>query len=161
MSGTLEAVASAFAVVGVADVLVRTGRDLYSFLGDVLDAPEEIDRLREIIRATVILYHNSIRCRAELKPGGITNSTATATALLESATKALNRELQGLKIIAKRYNGVKTWRNFKYALGKEKTVKVIRNLENAKSLLASALSFACMYVHISLLSIGNVCFSLA
>jgi hypothetical protein len=37
MSG-FETAAGAFAVVGVIDVLVRTGRDLYSFFHDVADA---------------------------------------------------------------------------------------------------------------------------
>jgi hypothetical protein len=56
MSGAFEAAAGAFAVAGVADVLVRTSREICSFLGDVSDAPEEIMRLREVIRETVLIY---------------------------------------------------------------------------------------------------------
>ncbi|KAH7392063.1 hypothetical protein DE146DRAFT_766096 [Phaeosphaeria sp. MPI-PUGE-AT-0046c] len=50
MSGAFETAAGAFAVVGVVDVLVRTGRDLYSFLRDVTEAPEDIIRLGDVIR---------------------------------------------------------------------------------------------------------------
>jgi hypothetical protein len=41
--------------VGVVDVLVRTGRDLYSVLHDVADAPEDIERLCDCINDTVVI----------------------------------------------------------------------------------------------------------
>jgi hypothetical protein len=144
MSGAFEAATGAFAVVGVADVLVRTGRELYSFLGDVVDAPEEIGRLREVIRGTVLLYHNSKRCQHDLKTRGASASAGDATASLESATKALERELRELTKIVKKYNGIKTWRNFKFVLGKDRVNKAIQRLEHGKTLLANSLTLACM-----------------
>jgi hypothetical protein len=144
MSGAFEAAAGAFAVVGVADVLVRTGRELYSFLGDVADAPEEIGRLREVIQETLLLYQNSKSCQHRFATSRATAGAVAATASLESATKALNRELQALKIIAKKYKGVKTWRNFQFALGKTRLNKANQTLEQAKSLLTSSLTLACM-----------------
>ncbi|EAT77583.2 hypothetical protein SNOG_15040 [Parastagonospora nodorum SN15] len=150
MSGALEVAASAFAVVGVADVLVRTGREFYSFLGEVADAPEEIDRLREVIRTTVLLYHNSRRCQQDLKTRGASASAADVTSSLESATKALDRELRELSKTAKKYNGIKTWGNIKFVLGKDRVNKAIQRLEHAKTLMANALTLAC----IELLALG-------
>jgi len=146
MSGALEAAASAFAVVGVADVLVRTGREFYSFLSEVADAPEEINRLREVIRTTVLLYHNSRRCQQDLKTKGASASAADVTTSLESATKALDRELRELTKTARKYNGIKTWGNVKFVLGKDRVNKAIQRLEHAKALIANALTLACMYV---------------
>jgi hypothetical protein len=45
MSGCFEVAAGAFAVIGVADVAVRSGREVYEFLRDIADAPYEIERL--------------------------------------------------------------------------------------------------------------------
>jgi hypothetical protein len=146
MSGAFEAAAGAFAVVGVADVLVRAGRELYSFLGDVADAPKEIDRLREVIRETVLLYHNSRGCQQDLKTRGASTGAADVTASLESAAKALDREMRELTKIAKKYNGIKTWGNVKFVLGKDRLNKAVQRLEHAKNSLANALTLACMYV---------------
>jgi Tfp pilus assembly protein PilP len=56
MSGAFEVAPGAFAVVGVSDILIRTGRFLYGFLGNITDVPEEMIRLREIIKETTTLY---------------------------------------------------------------------------------------------------------
>lgn len=67
MSGALETAAGAFAVVGVADVLVRTGRELYRFLRDVKDAPNEIAQLQDLIKETLLLHDASAKCQEDLK----------------------------------------------------------------------------------------------
>jgi hypothetical protein len=57
MSGPLEVVAGAFAVVGFADVVVRAGAQCSRFLSSMADAPAEIKRLQDCIsenRALVI-----------------------------------------------------------------------------------------------------------
>jgi hypothetical protein len=146
MSGAFEAAAGAFAVVGVADVLVRTGRELYSFLRDVAGAPEEIFRLGEVIVETLHLHQATRQCQEELKNRNTSTAHGSATHSLESATKALSRELQNLGTLIKRFKGTKTWNRVKYVLNDAKVVKSIANLEGAKGLLASALTLACWYV---------------
>jgi hypothetical protein len=143
MSGAFEAAAGAFAVVGVADVLVRTGRELYGFLFDLKDAPEEISRLREIIKETTILHAAARKCQQDVKVQSTSTSPGNAVTLLESASKALNRELQSLSRLVAKFKGSKTWSRVKYVLSETKVNKAIANLEGVKALLGSALTLAC------------------
>jgi hypothetical protein len=143
MSGALETAAGAFAVVGVADVLVRTGRELYSFLQDIQDAPEDITRLQNFIWETVLLYQTSKKCQNDLKAR---NASTDAVSSLETANKALNRELQSLRLSIGKFKGNKTWGRVKFVLGNARLNKTMGNLERAKNILASALTLACRYV---------------
>jgi hypothetical protein len=143
MSGVFETAAGAFAVVGVADVLVRTGRELYSFLRDVADAPEGIKHLRDSIQETLVLYQTSKQCQDNLKARSTSATTSSAIPSLETANKSLNRELQSLKLLVSKFKGTKTWSRVKYVLSEAKVTKAIANLEHAKALLASALTLAC------------------
>jgi hypothetical protein len=68
------------------------------------------------------------------------------TTSLESAARALDRELRELTKTARKYNGIKTWGNVKFVLGKDRVNKAIQRLEYAKTLLANALTLTCMYV---------------
>jgi hypothetical protein len=146
MSGAFETAACAFAVVGVADVLVRTGREVIGFLRDVADAPEDISRLHKAIKETVILAQTAIQCLNDLKARRATTTTTGAVAALESSTKGLNREVQALKLLIGKFKGNRTWSRVKYVLSETKVTKAIRNLEHSKSQLASALTLACRYV---------------
>jgi hypothetical protein len=143
MSGAFEAAAGAFAVVGVADVLVRTGRELYSFLCDLADAPEEIIRLCEIIKETIHLHAAAQKCQQDVKVQSTSTAPGNALVLLESASKALNRELQSLSRLVTKFKGTKTWSRVKYVLSEPKTNKAIANLEGVKALLGNALTLAC------------------
>lgn len=145
MSGAFEAAAGAFAVVGVADVLVRTGLKLYNFLNDVVDAPEELVRLREAIGDTLQLYQTSTKCHDDLKCRVASRSSGSAVLSLDRANKALSRELQSLKLLlAKFKDGEKTtWSRVKFTLSEAKVKKATGSLERAKTLLASSLTVAC------------------
>jgi hypothetical protein len=143
MSGAFEAAAGAFAVVGVADVLVRTGRELYSFLCDIADAPEDILRLRETIEEIMHLYQAARKCQEDLKYYITSKAPDSALFSLESATKALNRELKNLSRMITKFKGTKTWSRVKYVLSEAKVNKAIGNLEGAKALLGGALTLAC------------------
>jgi hypothetical protein len=143
MSGAFEAAAGAFAVAGVADVLVRTGCQLYNFLHDIADAPEELTYLREAIRDTLLLYQTSIRCHDDLKRRAASTSSRGAIDLLNSANKTLNRELQSLRLFVTKYKDMKTWSRLKFVFSEAKVKKVTGNLEKAKNLLASSLTLAC------------------
>jgi hypothetical protein len=136
MSGALETAASAFAIVGVADVVVRTGRELYSFLSDVSDAPEDVKRLNE----TVLLV-NALRNHTQA------NVDASIVASVQAAVKALNRELQSLKLVLAKFKGAKTaWSRIKYVLDGKKVAKALTNMERSKSLLANSLAIRYGYV---------------
>ncbi|KAH8704622.1 hypothetical protein GQ44DRAFT_508213 [Phaeosphaeriaceae sp. PMI808] len=143
MSEALGTAASAFAVVGVADILVRTGRELYSFLGAVADAPTDINRLRESIDESLLLYQTSKQCQRDFTARAATIAKSNTARLLETANRSLNRELQSLDLIVKKFKGPTTWTRVKYVLSDAKVKKSIGGLENTKSLLISALTLAC------------------
>src|SRR6186713_3346112 len=134
MSGVFETAAGAFAVVGVADVVVRTGQDLYRFLRDFSDAPEEVKKLGECIRDTVLLVDTLRNCAQA-------TVSASVTASVQAAVRALDRELQSLKLLVAKFKGAKTvWNRIKYVLDENKVSKALANLEKSKSLLANALT---------------------
>lgn len=143
MSGAFETAAGAFAVVGVADVLIRTGRNLYSFLHDISDAPDEIARLRDVIKEIIYLHEASVKCQNNLKARGAAIGNDAALRSLESASGALSRALQSLKLLVGKFKGAKTWSRVKFVLDESKVKKAISALEQAKVLLANALSLAC------------------
>jgi hypothetical protein len=147
MSGAFEAAAGAFAVVGVVDVLIRTGREIFSFLSDIKDAPNNITRLTDSINDTVQLAQASKACLDSLHNSAAPLPKTGATLVLDSAIKALNRELQGLKSLTVKFKGNKTWGRVKYVLNDAKIDKATRYLETHKSLLSSALTLACRYVY--------------
>src|SRR4051812_22220635 len=101
MSGALETAAGTFAVVGVADVVIRTGRDLYRFLCDFSDAPEEVKRLSECIRDTVLLADALRNCTQANVGAGVIVS-------VQAAVRSLDRELQSLKLLVAKFKGART-----------------------------------------------------
>lgn len=134
MSGALETAAGAFAIVGVVDVVVRTGRELYRFLSDVSDAPDEVKRLNECIRDTILLV-DALRNNAQA------NVDAGIVASVQAAVRALDRELQSLKLVLAKFKGAKTaWSRIKYALDGQKVAKTLINMERSKSLLVNSLT---------------------
>lgn len=145
MSVALETAAGTFAVVGVADVLVRTGCELYSFLRDIKDAPKDLARLQEVIQETVTLHQAAIRCQKKLEARPDIDSRAGAGAIhaLISASKGLHRTLQSLRQLVGRFQGTKTWARVKFVLNESKVQKAVSNLEQTKVLLANALTLAC------------------
>jgi predicted Zn-dependent protease len=60
-------VAGAFAVVGVADVVFRTGREIYKFLDEIADAPKELVVLREVMTEFLQLDKHLQKCLRDLK----------------------------------------------------------------------------------------------
>ncbi|KAG9377361.1 hypothetical protein A1F94_011764 [Pyrenophora tritici-repentis] len=65
MSGTLELAAGVLAIVGAADVAVRTGREVHGFLRNIAGAPEEINRLCATVKEVAILAETAkqLLCR--------------------------------------------------------------------------------------------------
>ncbi|KAI4652122.1 hypothetical protein J4E93_002319 [Alternaria ventricosa] len=143
MSGSLEVAAGIFAIIGVADVVVRMGREVHGFLRDIAGAPEEIDRLCTTVKETALLAEtvkqllDTLACRKQ------PNATNHVVALFESALKSLQRELQNLRILSARFrSGGKTWSRVKYVLDERKIIKMFNNLERSKTLLANSLHVA-------------------
>jgi len=126
ISVAFETAAGAFAVVGVGDVLVRSGVQIYNFLHDVADAPKEIESMRESLKDVMLLYHTAKQYQADLTPRTLTAAPDRAAALLASATKRLNREVQSLRVVMSKFKGSKTWSRVKYVLNEAKVNKKCR-----------------------------------
>ncbi|KAF3036337.1 hypothetical protein E8E12_006907 [Didymella heteroderae] len=142
MSGALEVAAGAFAVVGIADVLIRSGRELYNFLRDIEDAPANATKLRVMIEDSVLLADASKQYSLQLKAqhAPITDTSCA----LASALKAMDREVKSLKILTAKCKGnKKRWSSIRYALSEQRIDKALSNLERSKSTLATAFTLAC------------------
>jgi hypothetical protein len=142
MSGAFETAAGAFAVVGVADVVFRTGREIYKLLGEVADAPQELVRLRQIIDNLILLDKPVRKCLDDLKNRSSAAIASDAVPPLESALRALQRELHTLKTRISRVKGSKTWSSVKLVLQKKQLDQTISKLEFAKTSLATTLPLA-------------------
>lgn len=138
--------ASSFAVVGVADVVLRASVECYRFLSEIKDAPAEIDKLRlcikeneELVRALKD-YLNESRNPAST----ISASAVDLNLVLDrfgSSVRALQRELNTLVVLTKKYRGTtKTWGRIKWLLDERKICKTLERVERSKSTLSVALS---------------------
>lgn len=144
MSGAFEVAAGAFAVVGVVDVLVRTGRELYNFLRDIEDAPANAKQLCDTIAESVLLADAAKRYLLQLTAQIQHAPTADTSGALTSALKALDREVKSLKALTAKYKGnKKRWSSIRYALSEQRIDKALTSLERSKSTLATALTLAC------------------
>jgi hypothetical protein len=149
MSGSLELAAGIFALVGVADVVVRTGREIHGFLREIAGAPEDIDRLCVTVKETALLAETAKQLLDTLACRKSADATDQIVGLFESSLKSLQRELQNLRILSARFRGVsKTWSRIKYVLDERKVHKMLTNLERSKSLLASSLQVASRYAYL-------------
>jgi hypothetical protein len=143
MSGSLELAAGIFAIIGVADVVVRTGREVHGFLRDLAGAPEEINRLCTTVKETALLAETAKQLLDNLACGKQVEGTDRVIALFDSALKSLQRELQNLRMLSARFrSGGKTWSRVKYVLDERKVNKMFNNLERSKGLLANSLHVA-------------------
>lgn len=147
MSGPLELAAGVFAVIGVADVAVRTGRDFYGFLRKIADAPNEVEKLCVVIQEVTLLAEASkelFEGTGRYKSSCTTRQTVNA---LEMSLKSFNREIKSLKALSSRFRGtIKSWSRVRYVLDERKINKALESLERSKSLLGNALILACRYV---------------
>lgn len=142
MSG-LETVAGAFAVVGFADVLVRTGRDLYWFLCDIKDAPDDVQRLRIRIDETILLVDAARSYLQQLVTCTTPTHSVAVVASFQGALRGLDREFNSLRAVTTRFQGnIKSWMRVKYVLDERKIGRALRNVDRSASLLTTALTFA-------------------
>lgn len=140
--------ASSFAVVGLADVVLRSGKEIYQFLSAIKDAPEEVDRLQCSIGDTALLVEN-VKCHAQelSQSDSLTTTTPTSASQMmlqiQSALRSLDRELSALVKLAKRYQTMHNkWERIKWVLDERKILKSLRKLEASKSALVAALVLA-------------------
>lgn len=146
MPDPFSTAASSFAVVGAVDVVFRASVACRRFLSDIKDAPEEIDRLRTCITENTELFDNLKKYSADLQDPTSPMSSPHADlrqALnqLESAAKALQRELNSVGVLAKKFSGKdKTWTKVKFVLDGKKINKCLEKLERTKSTLTLVLS---------------------
>ncbi|KAF2785996.1 hypothetical protein K505DRAFT_205690, partial [Melanomma pulvis-pyrius CBS 109.77] len=146
MPDPLSLAASSFAVIGVADVVLRVGVECCRFLSEIKDAPAEIDSLRTCIKDNLQLVDTLKKHSDDLRdpaPPMSLPATDASSALdgFNSSIRALHRELNALQALAKKHSGIdKTWARVKWILDERKINKSLEKLERSKSTLGVALS---------------------
>jgi len=159
MTDPFSVATSSFAVVGLADVVLRASKEFCQFLSAIKDAPTEVERLRCCIYENTLLVEDSKRYWEELKDSAsLTSSSATtlsqALPQFTSALKALGRELSALDTLAKRHNGIaKSWGKIKWVLDERKINKSLQRFEVSKSTLVAALVLVGRSVNLSILGL--------
>ncbi|KAF7512839.1 hypothetical protein GJ744_011942 [Endocarpon pusillum] len=146
MAEPFSVAASSFAVVGLADVVIRAGNQVYQFLNAIKDAPAEVKKLQLSIHDNIALAENSKAYWEEARQLVALPNAAAITPLsktlpqFKSALEALKRELSVLLILTKRYKGVPNiWGRVKFVFDDRKIQRSLQRLEALKSNLVIAL----------------------
>lgn len=150
MADPFSLAASSFAIIGVADVVLRACLKCHQFLSDVQDAPTAIDDLKTSLRNSTSLLQAlkshvqqieasaSLQHRAELAP---------AFEQFAIGIKSLRRETDKLLIRCLKYSKMKKTRaNVRHVLAEKDIRKTNEQVEHAKSTLSVALSLVEGYV---------------
>ena len=161
MADPLSLAASAFAVVGVADLALRASKGVYQFLSDIKNAPTEIENLRSCVGDNIRLVEQSKQLSQELSSQNVPpttnsflNNSKENLELLKTVIRSLNRELDVLAKLAKKHAGAsKTWGSIRWILDDKKVLKSLQKLEASKTSLNSALSLLGRYGRIDSLDI--------
>lgn len=155
MTDPFSIVASSFAVVGAADVVLRASVECCRFLSGIKDAPAEIAQLRVSIQENKKLIESLRKHLDELRDPASSismsaNDPISALDGFDSSFRALHRELNSLQKLAKRYSGVdRTWARVKWLLDERKIGRSLEKLERSKSMLGIALSLIEGFVNTS------------
>jgi len=146
MADPLSLVASVLAVVGAADIVVRAGTEVFRFLADIKDAPEEVVQLRVCVQENTLLVEASKHYLEQLTNQNGVSSTlreatdlAKAITLFSSSVKSIERELSSLITITRKLNGSTSWGRIKWRLDGRRIEKALRKLESVKAGLTAAL----------------------
>lgn len=144
MTAAFEIAAGALAVIGVADIALRTGREVYGLLHNIVDAPNDIRRLCDSVKEISQVVEISRECLETFF-----NQNRKSDAVIESLNailRSLNRELHSLRALSLQFGCSKArWNRVKYVLDKRKIGKSLDNIERSKTLLANAMTIVCRY----------------
>ena len=155
MTDPLSIAAGSFAVVGVLDVVLRTGRELHAFLGAIKDAPTNLEDLKlslanvNLLVGDVRLYLEEIDVSAPAA-GAISSTNPTPSRqpqpALSAVLKSLQRELSTLLALVNRHGSLaKPWEELKYILDERKIKTSLQRLETSKSTLNGVLQVVGRY----------------
>ncbi len=141
MSGALETAAGAFAVVGVVDVLIRSGRELYSFLQRIEDAPDDSRKLQHLLEESVALMEASKASLERLSRHPDAGSADVVVQSFWKALKSFERELKSLRVLVAKFKGTTTkWGRVKFILDQSRTMKALQHLESSKLSLTTSIA---------------------
>ena len=149
MSDPLSIATGSFAVVGVLDVVLRTGRELYAFIGAIKDAPRHLMDLKlsladvNLLVGDVKLYLDELEVSAPAA-GLILSKNSTPSRQpplpLSAALKSFQRELSSLLASVNRHGDLaKPLGKLKYILDERKVSMSLQKLETSKSTLNGVL----------------------
>lgn len=144
----------ALAVVGTVDVALRSSLEIYRFLDDLKDAPKEIEELRSPVNEnkqrleTLKQYVQEVRDRLPSSTASVVAGFESAVQAVDSAVKTLQRALNGLSKVARKYTQPqRTWSRIKFNLDGRQVAKYRERLEASKSSLNGALVLLSRFVY--------------
>lgn len=148
MADRLSVVANSFAAVGLADIMLRAGNQIYQFLIAIKDAPVEVENLKNSIHENIILVQYFKDYLEELKqllsspnPSTIM-SLSKILPLFESVLKDLGDELSRLNDETKCYKRQsKILGNIRFVFDEQRIEKSLQRLEGLKLNLIAMLIF--------------------
>ena len=146
MADPLSITASSFAVVGVVDVVLRASVECCRFLSEIKGAPAEIGGLQSCIKNNIELLRALKKHVDELQDpaSAMCLSAAELNTTLSgftSSLRALQRELNTLQVLARKYNSNdRVWTRVKFVLDARKISKSLERLDRSKSTLNVTLS---------------------
>ena len=133
-------------MVGTVDVALRSSLEIYRFLGDLKDAPKEIEELRFSVTENRQLLETTKQFVQEARDGLPSSTSLVATGIesamkaVDSAVKTLQRALDALSALARKYTQAqRTWSRTKWNLDDRQVAKYRERLEASISSLSSAL----------------------
>lgn len=146
----LSVAASSFAVVGVADVVLRTCLKCQKFLSDIEDAPVSIENLRTCLRNNTSLVQTLKKHMQDIDSTASPEDRAELGPAIEQfniAIRSLRRETDMLLVRCLKYSKMmKTWANVRHVLAEKDIRKTTERMEQAKSTLSIVLSLVEGYV---------------
>jgi hypothetical protein len=140
----MDAVSGVIGVIGMADVAIRAGRELYAFVSTAKNASKEMKKLGDSLRHLEFFvkatkdHFQSLHCNQF--------SISTYEQLVTDAATSLEAIRQEILAIATPFftvnshdKPIRTWQKIKWALNDKRVSQLVQSLESHKMTLAIAL----------------------
>ncbi|KAI9881624.1 MAG: hypothetical protein M1830_000189 [Pleopsidium flavum] len=140
MAEAFSVATSSFAAIGLADVVIRVGKELYSFLAAIKVAPIEIRRLQSDLQDLKVVVSEVKYYWEEFNLSSSLGNSHSVPPSFISSLEGLREELLALAELATKQGIVKRWAGkIKWVFEEREIAKSLTRLESHKAALNTAL----------------------